>query len=81
MRIAAIVTICVFLGLFASGSFAAGGQNQTANPIFGDGCVEVTPPGIDTENCEEVPAPPQSGVEVFFCDGTRIIICEEEEGD
>jgi hypothetical protein len=67
------------LALVAAGAYAAGGKNQTETPIFGDGCVEVTPPGIDLEECELVPAPPQSGMAVYFCSGTRVIICEAEE--
>jgi len=68
----------LLLGLIASASFAAGGQNQIQNPILGDNCVQTMPPGIDANACEEVPAPAQSGVNVFFCDVTTIIICEDE---
>ena len=64
--------------LTASAVFAAGGQNQTQNPIFGDNCVEVAPPGIDETTCEEAPASPQSGVKVFFCDSTTVIVCADK---
>jgi hypothetical protein len=71
----------LLLGLIASVSFAAGGQNQIQNPILGDNCVEAMPPGIDANACSEVPAPPHSGVNVFFCDTTTIIICEAEDDE
>lgn len=54
-----------------------GGQNQTQNPIFGEDCVETIPPGFDDGACEEMPAPAQSGVNVFFCDTTVVVICPE----
>mgnify|MGYP003573949416 CR=1 FL=1 len=79
MKITFIAATCFLLSLIASASFAAGGQNQTQNPILGDNCVEAFPPGIDALACEEVPAPAQSGVNVFFCDTTTIIICEAED--
>jgi hypothetical protein len=72
---------CLLLSLVASASFAAGGKNQIQNPILGDNCVEAMPPGIDANACEEVPAPAQSGVNVFFCDTTTIIICEAEDDE
>jgi len=78
MKILPIISACALLGL-ACGAFAAGGQNQTQNPIFGDNCVETVPPGIDPSSCEEMPAPPQSGVQVFFCESTRVIICSDAE--
>ena len=71
----------LLLGLIVSVSFAAGGKNQIQNPILGDNCVEAMPPGIDANACEEVPAPAQSGVNVFFCDTTTIIICEAEDDE
>jgi hypothetical protein len=75
------VAMYLLLTLLASVSFAAGGKNQIQNPIFGDNCVETIPPGIDASACEESPAPGQSGVTVFFCDTTVVIICSEENGD
>lgn len=75
-----LVTALLF-GLIASVSFAAGGKNQIQNPILGDNCVQTMPPGIDANACEEVPAPPQSGVNVFFCDTTTIIVCEVEDDE
>jgi hypothetical protein len=71
--------IAFVLSLLASPTFAAGGKNQINNPIFGEECIEVMPPGIDSEACEESPAPGQSGVKVYFCDTTTIVICPEEE--
>ncbi len=79
MRIPTVAASCVLMALSATGSFAEGDKNQTANPIFGDNCVEVTPPGIDLADCEQVPAPSQSGMDVFFCDGTRVVVCTDEE--
>jgi hypothetical protein len=71
--------VAFVLGVVVSATFAAGGKNQINNPIFGEECVEVMPPGIDSEACEESPAPAQSGVKVYFCDTTTIVICPEEE--
>lgn len=72
----------LMLSLVASVAVAAGGQNQIQNPIFGDNCIETIPPGFDASACEESPAPGQSGIMVYFCDTTVIVICsEEEEGD
>jgi len=73
--------LTLLLSLVAAASFAAGGQNQIQNPIFGDNCIETIPPGLDAYACEESPAPGQSGVMVYFCDATVIVICTEEEGD
>ena len=73
------IAIAFLLSLIVSASFAAGGKNQIQNPIFGDNCIETIPPGIDAFACEEAPAPGQSGVQVFFCDTTVIVICSEEE--
>lgn len=82
MSIPAKSVTFVLLSLFVSGSFAAGGKVQADNPIFGDDCVEVTAPGVDLDNCTQVPAPPQAGITVFFCDSTRVIVCgDEEDGD
>jgi hypothetical protein len=69
----------LFLSLAAAAVFAAGGQNQIQNPIFGDNCIETIPPGFDASACEESPAPGQSGIKVYFCDTTVIVICSEEE--
>ena len=78
MRIIPIAAACIFFGL-ATSSFAAGGKNQIQNPIFGDNCVETIPPGFDAYACEESPAPGQSGITVFFCDTTVVIVCSDEE--
>ena len=74
-------TAFLFLSLVAAAAFAAGGQNQIQNPIFGDNCIETIPPGFDASACEESPAPGQSGIQVYFCDTTVIVICSEEEDD
>ena len=80
MRFWSIALSVVLACLPAGGALAEGGKVQDQNPIFGDDCVEMTPPGIDLDQCEQMPAPPQSGVEVFFCEGaTRIIVCESQE--
>lgn len=73
------VLISLLFCSIVSASFAAGGQNQIQNPIFGDNCIETIPPGIDASACEESPAPGQSGVRVYFCDTTVIVICSDEE--
>lgn len=75
-----IVTYLLF-GLLTSIAFAEGGKNQAENPIFGDNCVETIPPGIDASACEESPAPGQSGMTVFFCDTTVVIICKDEDDE
>ena len=72
-------TIGMLLSLAVTASFAAGGQNQIQNPIFGEDCIETIPPGIDAYACEESPAPGQSGVKVFFCETTVIVICPDED--
>lgn len=78
MRTMSIAVACILFGLY-TGAFAAGGQNQVQNPIFGDNCVETIPPGFDAYACEESPAPGQSGVQVYFCDTTVVVICSDEE--
>ncbi len=79
MKTVSIVATFILLSTFGSSSFAAGGQNQIQNPILGDNCIETIPPGIDAAACEEMPAPAQAGVNVFFCDTTTIVICQEED--
>ena len=79
MRTLVKVTACMLLSLAVSSSFAAGGKNQIQNPIFGDDCIEMIPPGIDANACEESPAPGQSGVTVYFCDTTVVVVCPDEE--
>lgn len=77
------VTVTYLLFSFlVSVSFAGGDKNQTKNPIFGDNCIETIPPGIDASACEESPAPGQSGVKVYFCDTTVVVVCtDENEGE
>lgn len=72
---------CAAIGLVSLAALAAGGQNQIQNPVFGDDCIETIPPGIDTNACEESPAPGQSGVKVFFCETTVIVICPDDEAE
>lgn len=82
MNIFSKAATLLLLSLFASTVAAAGGKNQIQNPIFGDNCIETIPPGFDASACEESPAPGQSGVMVYFCETTVIVICsEEEEGE
>jgi hypothetical protein len=81
MKISTIMLTCLLFGLSTSAAFAAGGQNQIQNPIFGDNCVEVMPPGIDAEACVESPAPAQSGVNVYFCETTTVIVCQDDGAD
>jgi hypothetical protein len=78
MRTTAIALTCILFSLSTS-TFAAGGKNQTNNPIFGENCVETIPPGLDAYACEESPAPGQSGITVFFCDTTVVIVCADED--
>ena len=79
MKTIPLAATFVLISTFTNASFAAGGQNQIQNPIFGDDCIEAIPPGVDAGACEEMPAPAQSGVNVYFCDTTTIVICPEEE--
>jgi len=81
MKTSTIILTCLLFGLSTSAAFAAGGQNQIQNPIFGDNCVEVMPPGIDAEACVESPAPAQSGVNVYFCETTTVIVCQDDGAD
>lgn len=80
MTTLAKTALILLLGLATSASYSAGGQNQIQNPIFGENCIETIPPGLDAYACEESPAPGQSGVMVYFCDATVIVICNEEDG-
>ena len=81
MKTLFIALPALLLGFAVSVAFAAGGQNQIQNPIFGDNCVEVMPPGIDAEACVASPAPAQSGVNVYFCETTTVIVCQDDEQD
>ncbi len=81
MKIPFVALTALLFGLAASAAFGAGGQNQIKNPIFGDNCVEVMPPGIDAEACVESPAPAQSGVNVYFCETTTVIVCQDDTED
>ena len=78
MRTVFVAAACILLSLTAS-ALAAGGKNQIQNPIFGENCVATLPPGVDAYACEESPAPGQSGIVVFFCDTTVIVVCADEE--
>lgn len=69
---------CVFIPMAA---FGAGGQNQHGNPIFGDDCVTITPPGISLEDCELSVAPSHSGIQVYFCLDEVVVLCPPEEDD
>ena len=73
-----LLLACVFVPMTALG---AGGQNQEQNPIFGDDCVTITPPGISLENCEMSNAPSQSGIRVYFCLDEVIVLCPPEDDD
>ena len=79
MKTLITLTTGLLLSLAFTVSFGAGGQNQIQNPIFGDDCIETIPPGIDAYACEESPAPGQSGVKVYFCETTVIVICPDED--
>ena len=79
MKTPITLTTGLLLSLAFTVSFGAGGQNQIQNPIFGDDCIETIPPGIDAYACEESPAPGQSGVKVYFCETTVIVICPDED--
>ena len=76
MKNISVALFCLLFSLSVS-SFAAGGQNQTQNPIFGDNCVETIPPGLEAYECEESPAPAQSGITIFLCDTTVIVVCSD----
>ena len=75
--------IAVFTLLMATAGFvyASGGQVRFGNPVIDqDGCVLSIPEGIDIEDCQLIPAPDQSGVAVYFCDGielTATLVCED----
>lgn len=81
MKTIFILVTFLLSSIFNATAFSAGGKNQIQNPIFGDNCIETIPPGIDASACEESPAPGQSGVTVFFCDTTVVIICADENED
>ncbi len=72
----------LFLSLMITGMAAAsGGKVRFGNPVIDqDGCVLSIPEGIDVESCEEIEAPDQAGVNVYFCDGVEItatLVCED----
>lgn len=75
--------LAVFTLLMATAGFvyASGGQVRFGNPVLDDdGCVLSIPEGIDVDACEEIIAPEQSGVQVYFCDGLEItatLVCED----
>lgn len=71
------------LGIFsialsiAGYAYSEGGKNRNPHMMVGeDGCV-YTLPG-NQENCDEVPAPPQSGIEVYVCNNVAVICADEE---
>jgi len=60
-------------------SLAIGGGDKVNNPrlIVGeDGCVYTMP--SSTDNCDLVPAPPQSGIQVYVC-AESLVICIPDE--
>lgn len=65
--------------LFSLAVLAEGGKNRKQNPVLVGECSYVTPGVIDTSNCDEVPAPDQSGVTVLICEG--LVICTDTESN
>jgi hypothetical protein len=66
--------------LFVSSiAMAAGGKVRDANPIIGEGCIYQVPPGLDLQKCELIPAPNQAGVQVYACDLSVIVFCDDED--
>ena len=60
---------------------AGGDKNRTASPILSPGdaaCVYTVPDNIDLDQCDEVPAPEQSGISVWFCDEVLTVLCDTE---
>lgn len=75
--------IALFIMMLAcSTAIAAGGKNRDQSPIISeDGCVYQTPPGLDVEKCELIPAPNQAGVVVYACDVQVIVFCSDDNED
>lgn len=60
----------------------AGTGMKTKNPrVNAEECTISGPldGSVIEETCEEVPAPPQSGIRVFFCDDVHVVVCPEEK--
>jgi hypothetical protein len=74
-RVVAVVAILLFSVTAFAG--AGGDKVRASNPVLVDGCTTVTPGVIDRGDCEVVPAPDQSGVQVLICDA--VVICPETE--
>ena len=57
---------------------AEGGKHGNPHMIIGeDGCTYVVG---NIESCERVPAPPQSGIEVYIC-GNVTATCPEDSSE
>ncbi len=71
--------ILLILLFVSSIAMAAGGKVRDANPIIGEGCIYQVPPGLDLQKCELIPAPNQAGVQVYACDLSVIVFCDDED--
>jgi hypothetical protein len=71
--------ILLMLLFVSSIAMAAGGKVRDANPIIGEGCIYQVPPGLDLQKCELIPAPNQAGVQVYACDLSVIVFCDDED--
>jgi hypothetical protein len=71
--------ILLMLLFVSSIAIAAGGKVRDANPIIGEGCIYQVPPGLDLQKCELIPAPNQAGVQVYACDLSVIVFCDDED--
>lgn len=69
----------IFLTVFLTLSAYAGGD-KVNNPrlVLGeDDCVYTMPSSPD--NCEEVPAPPQSGIQIYICNEATVVCVPDED--
>lgn len=71
--------ILLMLLFVSSIAMAAGGKVRDANPIIGEGCIYQVPHGLDLQKCELIPAPNQAGVQVYACDLSVIVFCDDED--
>lgn len=73
-----IINTVLFMLLITSWSLSYAEGGKVKNPVIIDEDTEcaMVISGIDTEKCLEVPAPDQSGINVFNCQVT--IICTDK---
>ena len=72
-----IILLAIFSAILSVAGYVYGEGGKKNNPHLGDDVCLVG----NTEACDEVPAPPQSGIRVYICDGVEIVCVDEPEDD